>query len=94
MPRDDEAAMRYNEISPAIVELGIIQTQINKGFGSNRIQTFKYYIDEIETILASGVSDIMLLTVLEYHRQVWTKQTGKIIDYSKLEIPDVKEQGS
>src|SRR5437868_15340716 len=45
-PRDDEAGQRYNDISPAIVELGILQTQLNKGFGESRIQTFKYYTDE------------------------------------------------
>jgi hypothetical protein len=83
--RDDQAAIRYNEISPAIVELGILQTQVQKGFGSSRIQTFKYYSDEIENVLTSGVSDEMLETILNYHRQIWAKQTGREVDLSFLE---------
>lgn len=84
-PRDDEAAARYNDLPPAIVELGILQTQIQKGFGSGRIQTFKYYTEEIEKVLASGVSDEMLSTILSYHRQIWTNQTGREIDLSFLD---------
>lgn len=84
-PRDDEAATRYNELSPDIIELGILQTQIQKGLGTSRIQTFKYYVDEIENVLGSGVSDEMLKTILEYHRQIWKKQTGREVDLSFLE---------
>jgi hypothetical protein len=84
-PRDDEAAKRYNEISPSIVELGILQTQLNKGIGEGKIQTFKYYTEEIEKVLASGVSDEMLTTILEYHRQLWKAQTKREIDLSFLE---------
>ena len=84
-PRDDEAALRYNDVTAAIVELGILQTQIQKGFRTSRIQTFKYYTDEIEKVLASGVQDEMLETILKYHRQIWKNQTGKEIDLSFLE---------
>ena len=84
-PRDDESAHRYNEVPPAIVELGILQTQVQKGFGSSRIQTFKYYIDEMEKVLASGVSDEMLTTILQYHRQLWKNQTGREVDLKFLE---------
>ncbi len=84
-PRDDESAHRYNEIPPAIVELGILQTQVQKGFGSSRIQTFKYYTDEIEKVLASGVSDEMLGTILQYHRQLWKNQTGREVDLEFLQ---------
>jgi hypothetical protein len=83
-PRDDEVARRYNELPPAIIELGILQTQIQKGFHTSRIQTFKYYTDEIEKVLASGVSDTMLETILNYHRQIWKNQTGREIDLGFL----------
>jgi hypothetical protein len=83
-PRDDEAAHRYNEIDPMIVELGIIQTQTNKGFGQGKIQTFKYYVEEIEKVLVSGVSDEMLATILQYHRQIWRNQTKREIDLGFL----------
>ena len=84
-PRDDESAQRYNDLPPAIIELGILQTQIQKGFRTSRIQTFKYYTDEIEKVLASGVSDEMLNTILIYHRQIWKNQTGREVDLSFLE---------
>ncbi len=81
-PRDDEAAFRYNNIAPMIVELGIIQTQMNKGFGQSKIQTFKYYLDEIEKVLTSGVNDETLETILQYHRQIWKNTTKREIDLS------------
>lgn len=87
-PRDDEAAYRYNEISPVVIELGILQTQIQKGFGTSRIQTFKYYTDEIEKVLTSGVSDEMLTTILEYHRTIWTNQTKRKVDLEFLKKQD------
>jgi hypothetical protein len=84
-PRDDEAAARYNDLPSAIVELGILQTQVQKGFGTSRIQTFKYYTDEIEKVLASGVSDDMLQNILIYHRKLWKNETGREIDLSSLD---------
>jgi len=83
--RDDEAAVRYNNVSATIVELGILQTQIQKGFRTSRIQTFKYYTDEIEKVLTSGASDEMLETILKYHRQLWTNQTGREVNLEFLE---------
>jgi hypothetical protein len=83
-PRDDEAAFRFNDVEPQIIELGIIQTQMNKGFGQSKIQTFKYYLDEIEKVLTSGISEEMLTTILEYHRQLWKNTTKKEVDLSFL----------
>jgi hypothetical protein len=84
-PRDDAAAQRYNDLSLQIIELGIIHTQINKGFGQGKIQTFKYYTEEIEKVLTSGVSDEMLDTVLKYHRQIWKNSTNREIDLRFIE---------
>ncbi|MBC7947114.1 MAG: hypothetical protein H7Y42_04485 [Chitinophagaceae bacterium] len=83
-PRDDEAARKYNETDPRIIELGIIQTQTNKGIGQGRIQTFKYYVDEIENVLLSEIGTEMLDTILQYHRQVWTRWAGREVDLSFL----------
>ena len=76
-PRDDAAAMVYNETDLRIIELGIIQTQFNKGFGSGRIQTFKYYADEIENVRESGIGEETIEAVLTYHRKMWANQTGR-----------------
>ena len=83
-PRDDETAGKYNEVLISIVELGIIHTQLNKGIGAGKIQTFKYYTDEIEKVLISGVSDEMLETILQYHRQMWKNTTNREIDLEFL----------
>jgi hypothetical protein len=84
-PRDDEAAAKFNDLKPAIIELGILQTQTNKGFGQGKIQTFKYYAEEIEKVLLSGVSDEMLETILQYHRQIWRNLTKREVDLGFLE---------
>lgn len=84
-PRDDEAGVRFNELPPMVIELGIIQTQIQKGIGSGKIQTFKYYTEEIQKVVDSGVSDEVLSTLLIYHRSVWRNQTGREVDLSFLE---------
>lgn len=91
-PRDDEAAKRYNDLPPAIVELGILQTQLNKGFGASRIQTFKYYTDEIEKVIASGVSDETLKMILDYHRNIWKGQTKREVDLGFLEEVKVSDE--
>jgi hypothetical protein len=80
--KDDELGQTYNEIDPRIVELGILQTQTNKGFDASgsKIQTFKYYTDEIEKCITADVSGPTLDVVLTYHRQVWQKLTGREIE--------------
>lgn len=83
-PRDDEAAKKYNDIDIRIIELGIIQTQTNKGIGQGRIQTFKYYVDEIENCLLAELNSETIDTILNYHRQVWQRWTGREIDLNFL----------
>jgi hypothetical protein len=77
--KDDELGRTFNNVDARIVELGILQTQTNKGFDINgsKIQTFKYYADEIEKCIAADVGPETLDVVLNYHRQVWKKLTGK-----------------
>ncbi len=91
-PRDDEVAKKYNEQDSRTIELGIIQTQTNKGLGQGRIQTFKYYADEVENIMMQDLSSEMLETILNYHRQVWQRWTGKEIDLSFLENPQTEQK--
>jgi hypothetical protein len=75
-PRDDEAAQKYNDADISLVELGIIQTQINKGIGQGRIQTFKYYTDEIENFLQAEINSETARTILEVNRKMWKNQMG------------------
>lgn len=79
-PRDDESAAIYNDVTASIIELGILQSQLQKGFGTRRIQNFKYYTDEIEKVITTGVSDEMLATILNYHRQMWQNKTGREVE--------------
>jgi hypothetical protein len=84
--KDDDLGRTYNDIDARIVELGILQTQTNKGFDINgsKIQTFKYYTDEIEKCIAADVGTETLDVVLNYHRQVWKKLTNREVDLSFL----------
>lgn len=85
-PRDDEAGQKLNDSDIALVELGIIQTQINKGAGQGRIQTFKYYMDEIENFLQAEINPETARTILEVNRKMWKNQfSGKEIDLTFLE---------
>jgi hypothetical protein len=44
--RDDDAGLPFNNVDIRIVEMGIIQTQANKGF-TGKINSFSYYVPEI-----------------------------------------------
>lgn len=83
-PRDDEAAQKFNDSDIALIELGIIQTQMNKGIGQGRIQTFKYYTDEIENFLQAEINPETAKTILEVNRKMWKNQLGREIDLSFL----------
>lgn len=85
-PRDDEAGQKFNDADISLIELGIIQTQINKGIGQGRIQTFKYYTDEIENFLQAEISPETARTILEVNRKMWKNQmNGKEIDLKFLD---------
>lgn len=87
-PRDDEAAYKFNDSEISLIELGIIQTQMNKGIGQGRIQTFKYYTDEIENFLQAEINPETAKTILEVNRKMWKNQLGKDIDLSFLDSQD------
>ena len=60
----------------------------SKGIRASQIKTFHYYTSEIEKVLASGISDEMLDTILKYHRQLWKNQTGRELDLGFLNAED------
>lgn len=76
--KDDEAAAKFNEVDLRIIELGFIQTQINAGL-RKRINSFSYYVNEIETWLAAELSEETLEGILKVHRIRWSQMTGKVI---------------
>jgi hypothetical protein len=85
--KDDEFGRKFNETDIRIIELGILQTQVNKGLEPNgsKIQTFKYYVDEIEKVKTAGISNEMLDTILQYHRQIWKNLAKREVDLAFLE---------
>lgn len=91
-PRDDEAAQKYNESEISLIELGIIQTQMNKGIGQGRIQTFKYYTDEIDNFLQAEINQETAKTILAVNRKMWKNQMGREIDLSFLNSGEDKEK--
>ncbi len=72
---DDRAAEAVSHLDPALIELGIIQTQFNAQF--KRINSFSYYIPEIEEYAAAGFSPETVTPLLNHHREQWAKATGK-----------------
>ena len=85
LPRDDEIGLRYNEISPVLVELGILQTMMNKGIGNGRINTFQYYTGEINAWIESGIGDVAAQGILKYHRVKMVQVLGREVDLSFLD---------
>jgi hypothetical protein len=81
---DDEKALRFNEVNPKVIELGIIQTQFQKGF-KGKINSFSYYINEIENFMELGMDGEVLETMLKINRQRWQKATGKEINYNEFD---------
>lgn len=63
---DDKAACKFNEADPRVVELGILQTLGNAP--KAKINSFAYFVPEIETWLETALSDEALDNVLEVLR--------------------------
>jgi hypothetical protein len=82
--RDDEKSFQLNEVDSKVIELGIIQTQFQKNF-KGKINSFSYYLNEIDNFNELGMSGEVLDTMLKINRQRWQQATGKILDYSDFE---------
>jgi hypothetical protein len=88
LPRDDEAAYVFNDVDIKAIEEGIIQTQHNKGIGNGKIQTFKYYVDEIQNVLQANMPESALAVMVDYHRATLNRKFGKEVDLSFLEASE------
>ena len=84
--RDDEAGKRFNGVDIRLVELGIIQTQSNKGF-EGKINTFGYYANEIQNFVDLKMPSETLDMMLTINRQRWRQATGREIDLTFLNQP-------
>lgn len=66
---DDHEAMKYNDADIRLVEVGIIRTQFNAGF--KKINSFKYYVTEIEETLAVPLGNDTIDIMLRRARERW-----------------------
>lgn len=76
---DDEKANHLNNVDLRIIELGIIQTQFQKGF-KGKINSFSYYLNEINNFLELEMTGEVLETMIKINRQRWQQMTGKTIE--------------
>ena len=87
--KDDEVGKRFNDIDIRLVELGIIQTQSNKGF-EGKINTFGYYANEIQNFVELKMPSETLDTMLNINRLRWRQATRREIDLTFLNQPTNK----
>jgi hypothetical protein len=66
---DDEGGHQFNEADPRYVEIGILNTLLR--FKGKRINSFKYFVPEIEEALAVKLADETLGIMLKRRRQQW-----------------------
>lgn len=74
-PADDFEGIRYNDKDIRLVEVGIIQTQFNARF--KKINSFKYYVTEIDIALEAPLTDEVVELMLRQARRRWTEVTGR-----------------
>ncbi|MBA3768525.1 MAG: hypothetical protein H0W99_16415 [Acidobacteria bacterium] len=74
-PGDDRAAARFNQTDRRVIELGILQTKFRAG--RKRINSFAYFVPEIEEIIELQISTEMLAVVLRRRREQWVKLQGQ-----------------
>jgi len=85
--RDDEAGARFNDADIRIVELGIIQTHFNRGFKPGKINSFQYYVNQIEEMQTLEFSEETLEAMIRINRSRWEQSAGKQLDLSFLNAP-------
>jgi hypothetical protein len=66
---DDYEAQQYNDKDIRLIELGIIRTQFNAGF--KKINSFKYYVAEIDEALAIPLGDETINIMLQRAQERW-----------------------
>jgi hypothetical protein len=82
---DDKAASVLNETDIRLIELGIIRTQFNAGF--KRINSFSYYLAEIEHWRETAFDDKMLDFLVKHDREQWERATGKKLAWPEENAP-------
>lgn len=71
-PADDKVGRAYNEADRRLVEIGILNTLLNaKG---KRINSFAYFIPEIDEAMAVRLSDETIEIMLPRRREQWAKR--------------------
>lgn len=71
---DDYEGQQYNDKDIRLIELGMIRTQFNAGF--KKINSFKYYVAEIEEALAVPVGNETIQIMLTRARDRWRQHAG------------------
>ncbi len=74
-PADDRAARQYNDADRRLIEIGLLNTLLNaKG---KRINSFAYFIPEIDECLAVNLGEETIEIMLPRRREQWKKMKGK-----------------
>jgi hypothetical protein len=68
-PHDDTAGKEHNDTDIRIIEIGIINTMLN--FKGRRINSFKYFLPEIEELQMSKLGEETVQIMLKRRRQQW-----------------------
>ena len=74
-PADDYEAQKYNGKDLRIIEFGIIQTQFNARF--KKINSFKYYITEIDIAFETPLQEETIEVMLKHARRRWAQATKR-----------------
>ncbi len=91
--RDDEKGVPLNEVDSRVIELGIIQTQFQKSF-KGKINSFSYYLNEIDNFKRLEMSGEVLDTMLKINRQRWQQMTQLNLDYTEFEAKEPESEVS
>jgi hypothetical protein len=79
-PADDYEGRRYNGKDIRLVEMGIIQTQANARF--KKINSFKYYVTEIDIALETPLTEETIEVMLKHSRRRWELARGESVKLS------------
>jgi hypothetical protein len=70
-PADDRAAARFNQTDIRLVEIGMLYTVLRTK--AKKINSFAYFIPEIEEVLAVKLADETIDALLKHRRAQWEK---------------------
>lgn len=70
-PADDRAAARYNQTDIRLVEIGLLYTVLRTK--AKKINSFAYFLPEIEEVLAVKLGEETIDALLKHRRAQWEK---------------------